>query len=257
MTLDQVQAYLDRIGCTKPESVSVESLRKLTRAHLETVPFENLLIVVEGGVPSLEPEDLYRKVVENHRGGWCFELNKIFYLLLKALGYECYPVPVRVLGRGEPAAISHRGTVVLLEGQRWYVDVGFGGMGPKGIINMEDSGIQTIVGEHFRAAWEGENCVIIRVEPDKEMRMLSVWDREWLECDYEFWNGFFALCPGTPFHTKRISHMCTPTGWINMVDMEVTVFDNGETTVRQFSGEEEQRRYVAEQFKMRLPQWEA
>ena len=51
--------------------------------------------------------------------------------------------------------------------------------------------------------------------------------------------------------------MCTPTGWINMVDMEVTVFDNGETTVRQFSGEEEQRRYVAEQFKMRLPQWEA
>ena len=166
-----IQAYLDRIGYRGTRELNADNLSALIRAHLETVPFENLLIVVEGGVPSLEPEDLYRKVVENHRGGWCFELNKIFYLLLKALGYECYPVPVRVLGRPEPCPISHRGTIVVLDGRRWYVDVGFGGMGPKGIINMEDSGIQTIVGEHFRAAWEGENCVIIRVEAQQRLRL--------------------------------------------------------------------------------------
>ena len=157
MNADQTQAYLDRIGCPMPEKISEESLRRLTRAHLQEVPFENLEVTEEGHQPSLEPENLYRKVVENRRGGYCFELNKLYYLLLKALGYECYPVPVRVLmGRPEPRPFSHRGILVLLNGQRWYVDVGFGGLGPKGIINVDETGLQTIVGETFRVTWEGE-----------------------------------------------------------------------------------------------------
>ncbi len=256
MNTEQIQAYLDRIGCPVSGDVCEESLRKLTRAHLETVPFENLLVTEEGHAPSLKPEDLYRKVVEDRRGGWCFELNKLYYLLLKELGYECIPVPVRVvMGRPEPCPISHRGTLVTLNGQRWYVDVGFGGLGPKGIINVDDPGIQTIVGESFRVVWEGENCVIIRLEPDKEIRMLSFWDKEWLECDFEFWSGFFALNPGSPFSHKRICYKCTPTGWINMVQMDVTVFDNGVTSSFVLDGEEAQRAFVKDTMKLTIPQW--
>lgn len=256
MNEQQIQAYLDRIGCPMPEEVSEEALRKLTRAHLETVPFENLQVIEEGVQPSLAAEDLYRKVVENRRGGWCFELNKIYYLLLQGLGYECYPVPVRVLmGRPEPCPFSHRGTVVKLNGQRWYVDVGFGGLGPKGIINVDSEELQTIVGETFRVTWEGENCVIIRVEPDKEIRMLSFWDKEWLDCDFNYWNGFFASSPGSPFRIKRICYICTPTGWISMVQMGVTIFSNGVTSSFELAGEEEQHAFIKEKFKLLIPQW--
>ena len=38
------------------------------------------------------PEDLFRKVVEQKRGGYCFELNKLFFLLLKELGFDCRSV---------------------------------------------------------------------------------------------------------------------------------------------------------------------
>ena len=256
MTADKIQAYLDRIGFPYPDVCDEETLREMTRAHLVTVPFESLEPSVEGREPSLEEEDLYRKVVENHRGGYCFELNKIYNILLKSLGYDCYPIPVRIImGRPEPCPFSHRGIMLRLNGQRWYVDVGFGGLGPKGIINLEESGIQTIVGESFRVAWEGDVCVIIRVEPDKEIRMLAFRDVEWLECDFLYWNGFFATNPGSPFRNKRICYMCTPTGWISQVENMVSVFDNGVTTSRELGSEEEIRSFIMDSFKVKITQW--
>lgn len=256
MTADKIQAYLDRIGCPKPEKPDVESLRRLTRCHLVEVPFENLEVTEEGHEPSLEADNLYRKVVENRRGGYCFELNKLYYLLLQALGYRCTPVPVRVLmGRPEPRPFSHRGTLVELEGQRWYVDVGFGGLGPKGIINVDIPDVQTIVGESFRVVWEGDTCVIIRVEPDKEIRMLAFWDKEWLDCDYNYWSGFFATSPTSPFCTRRICYICTPTGWLSLVNTELTVFDSGVTTVHPLEGEAAVRAVIEDKFKLLIPQW--
>ncbi len=39
-----------------------------------SVPFENL-DVQRGTVVSLEPEQVYTKIVERHRGGYCYEVN--------------------------------------------------------------------------------------------------------------------------------------------------------------------------------------
>lgn len=252
----QIQAYLDRIGANWPEKTDIQSLRALTRAHLEQVPFENLQITEAHQEPSLEEADLYRKVVENRRGGFCFELNKIYYLLLKELGFQAYPVPVRVLmGRPEPCPFSHRGTVVEVGRSRWYVDVGFGGLGPKGIINVDIPDIQTIVGESFRVVWEGNTCVIIRVDPEKEIRMLAFRNESWLDVDFKYWSGYFASGPNSPFRNKRTCYLCTPNGWISLVNNVLTVFDGERTVARELDGEAEIRRVITEQFSLQIPQW--
>lgn len=256
MDTGMIRAYLDRIGCSWPEELSAGTLREITRAHLEHVPFENLEVIEEGREPSLEEADLFCKVVLNHRGGYCFELNKLFFLLLQGLGFRCYPVAVRVLmGRPEPCPFSHRGTIVEVDGSLWYCDVGFGGLGPKGIISTADPGIQTIVGEHFRFVWEGSSGVIIRTEPDREIRMLAFRNEEWLDVDFKYWSGYFASSPNSPFSTKRICYLCTPGGWISMVNGVHTVFENGVTTVRNLDGEAEIHKVINEQFKLQIPQW--
>lgn len=252
-----VNAYLSRIGAEKPEALTVEALRTLTRAHLETVAFENLMITEEGKCPSLKAEDLYEKVVAHRRGGYCFELNKIFYLLLQSLGFSCYPVAVRVImGRPEPCPYSHRGTVVELEGKKWYVDVGFGGLGPKGIIDMECSDIQTIVGESFRVSWEDDNCVITYIGPGPEKRMLSFRDFAWLECDFEFWSAFFGGGPHSPFGRQRIAYICTKNGWLSLVGRKLARFADGETTEEELPDEESVRRAIREEFLLEIPAWE-
>ena len=85
----QIDQYLNRIGSVRPRELSPGSLMVLTRDHLEHVPFEVLEMTEAHREPSLEPDALFEKIVSNRRGGYCFELNKLFYLLLEALGFSC------------------------------------------------------------------------------------------------------------------------------------------------------------------------
>lgn len=60
----------------------------MQRAHLETVPFENLDILA-GKVPlDLSEEGLFDKIVVRGRGGICYELNFLYAAALHALGFD-------------------------------------------------------------------------------------------------------------------------------------------------------------------------
>jgi len=61
-------AYLARIGYQGSVVPSAETLRGLHLAHVLTVPFENLDIHL-GRPISLDPADLFRKIVVDRRGG--------------------------------------------------------------------------------------------------------------------------------------------------------------------------------------------
>ena len=257
MTESQIDQYLARIGAERPKELSPQTLMELTRSHLEHVPFEVLEMTEAHTEPSLEPDALFEKIVVNSRGGYCFELNKLFYLLLDALGFACYPVGVRVLmGRPEPRAISHRGIVVRFGDDKWYCDVGFGGQGPKGILRLEDTGVQTLVYESFRVLREEDGSyVIVYLDADRQTRMLKFRDELWLDVDFALLNGYYANHCRSPFIQRKILYLCQPEGWISLVGDCFTRFFRAETTVRSVS-EEEARALVATQFGLHIPQWD-
>lgn len=93
--------YLHRIGYHGAGGPTLANLAALQRAHLETVPFENLDIYYGPGV-GLDTETAVHKVVERRRGGWCFELNSAFAALLESLGFEVTRVAAEVLLDGDP-----------------------------------------------------------------------------------------------------------------------------------------------------------
>ncbi len=72
------------------------------------VPFENLSIHL-GEPISLADADLLAKIVGGRRGGFCYELNGAFALLLSAIGFDVERVAARVFGGGKlrPAVRSH------------------------------------------------------------------------------------------------------------------------------------------------------
>ena len=59
----------------------------LHEAHLLAVPFENLDIHL-GREIVLDVASLWTKIIEQNRGGFCYELNGLFALLLRALGFQ-------------------------------------------------------------------------------------------------------------------------------------------------------------------------
>ena len=134
MTEVPVAAYLRRIGMdpqTGPPTLKL--LAALQLAHLTTVPFENLAVFHHRG-PRTSLDWSVPKVVDQRRGGWCFELNGAFGALLMALGFDADHVACRVWegnpGNPTPAdwgpEFDHLGVVVRLDGEHWFVDVGFG-----------------------------------------------------------------------------------------------------------------------------------
>src|ERR1044072_7427029 len=82
-----IDAYLERINYDGSREVNAATLRALQVAHLMSVPFENLSI--HSGEPIVLNEDaLYRKIVDQRRGGFCYECNGSFAALLRALGFQ-------------------------------------------------------------------------------------------------------------------------------------------------------------------------
>jgi len=121
-----IDAYLKRINYNGPREVNAETLRALQLAHLQSVPFENLSI--HAGEPIvLDEAALFTKIVEQRRGGFCYECNGLFAGLLRALGFD---VAMLAAGVARPDGsfgpiFDHMTLMVTLD-ERWLVDVGFG-----------------------------------------------------------------------------------------------------------------------------------
>ena len=253
LTCEQIRQYLAHLHITDAPTVTEEFLGALTRAHLEVIPFENLQVHYERREPVLTASGLFEKVVGGKRGGYCFELNKLFYLLLKGLGFVCYPVPARVVHRREELRpYSHRATVVEIEGRKWFCDVGFGGAGPKGAIRIDTDQVQTVFGDDFRVipdpdVYAGE-LAIYRFEAGVPEKVLTVRDMPWMEADFVTLNSYYATYSHSPFVNKRILYRCKPDGWISLTENVVTRMTNGVRQTVELQTEDQVQALMEQEF---------
>lgn len=127
MHASQADAYLRRIGASRPARPDAEALRELHLRHLVAVPFENLSLHL-GEPVTLDPDALHDKIVTARRGGYCYELNGAFAALLTTLGYEVDLLACRSIGPdGLGIPFDHLALRVrTADGAVLLADVGFG-----------------------------------------------------------------------------------------------------------------------------------
>jgi N-hydroxyarylamine O-acetyltransferase len=122
-------AYLQRIGYTGELDTDEKTLSALHLAHARSIPFENLDILL-GRAVSLELDRVQDKLVQQRRGGYCFEQNTLFAGVLRELGFTVTALAARVRQRQtRPLPRTHMCLLVHAGGQQWIADVGFGGEG--------------------------------------------------------------------------------------------------------------------------------
>ncbi len=122
--MDQT-VYLNRIKYQGTIEANYDCLCNLHRSHVMNIPFEDLDIHF-GKKIVLEVDSLFNKIVINKRGGFCYELNYLFYKLLTNIGFDCCMVSSRIKddeGYGPP--FDHMSIIVKLD-DIWLVDVGYG-----------------------------------------------------------------------------------------------------------------------------------
>lgn len=236
-----IKAYFERIGLALPEKIVPDSelLRKLQFAHCTTVPYENL-DMLEGIPTSLEPDALYKKIVENHRGGLCFELNGAFGELLRALGYGVTDLAARYL-RGESTIPMRRHRVLKVQAidGLWLCDVGIGEICPREPIALLEGVVQEQFGERYRLRKDTFLGWVLMDEYKGAWRdFYSFTEEPQLMVDYIAPNFFCELHPESPFNKTEMFALKTKNGRITLDGHVFKEFSDGQVQVKNLTDEE-------------------
>lgn len=226
-----VNAYLNRIGLHEKPATTLPGLRILQRAHLLHVPFENLDIHDEHKI-ILDTDLLFQKVVHRKRGGFCYELNGLFFELLTELGFEVKQISARVFSKekGYGPEFDHHALIVRIEGQDYLSDVGFGefAFAPLAIkvgqVQQDDRGQYTF--QAHRDDW-------IRVEEVRKNETLPQYifqPRSRRLSEFESMCHFHQTSPESHFTKKRLISLPTVGGRMTLSGNLFKVKDqHGET----------------------------
>ncbi|TFY82414.1 hypothetical protein EWM64_g1604 [Hericium alpestre] len=180
-TPSQVRSYLSRIGWPsipdatgdrKKEDKNVvefdanlANLQLLVYLHVITFPMDNSdLHYTKEHFMAVRPEPLYRRMVLERKGSYCFGQNGLLLGMLRGLGYRVYPVAGRVIEGPKQEYTAQLHLVLLVQPHRiphelitYAVDVGFGGTGPVRPILLADGGTEEC--QHLAAGasdeWRG------------------------------------------------------------------------------------------------------
>ncbi len=226
-----VEAHARRIGYPGPLIPSAETLRELHVAHTRLVPFENLDVLL-GRPIALNRDTLFRKIVLEGRGGYCFELNGLFADLLESIGFTVRHLMARVLRGGATLGPhSHRLMSVTWSGQSWVADVGFGGHGPIAPLPLRLGAVGDQYAERFRLVQAGGTAYRLdcHVGGNWEPQYTLSLDSH-LPVDYTYANYYHSHSPDSIFTRQRICMKPTPAGRVTLVDRTLSVRAQGGTT---------------------------
>jgi N-hydroxyarylamine O-acetyltransferase len=167
-------AYLRRIGLDPADKPAWQAIH---RAHVTTIPFENL--DPHRGLPvSLEQADLERKLVASGRGGYCFEHNLLLASALEHQGLEVEPMLARVrVGDAPPQTRPATHLVLRVREQS---------------------------GWSFQVAEDGDELTLKTLGPNGWADVYSFPPRPAFRVDIEVSNWWVCTNPASPFVSRLI-----------------------------------------------------
>jgi N-hydroxyarylamine O-acetyltransferase len=212
MPLNDMPLYLARLGHEQPPPPTLDTLRALQLRHTIAFPFETVSLLLREPVP-LDLPSLQRKLLHDGRGGYCYELNQLFLVLLQQLGFQARAISGRVVMGGpedRQTARTHQAVVVELDGVSWLADVGFGGLVPTAPLRLDTDDAQATPHESFRITRHDDRRVL-RTQVAGEWRAMYVFDLQpQFTIDHEVGNWYVSTHPQSPFRDRLVAARVEP-----------------------------------------------
>jgi N-hydroxyarylamine O-acetyltransferase len=235
-----LDAYFARIDYDGPREPTLAVLRAITQKHPDAIPFENLDVLLGRGI-SLDPAAIDAKLITAGRGGYCFEQNGLLKRVLIALGFEVQSLMARVwwmkLPDAPTRARSHMVLSVLIDGEAWLADSGFGGCVLTGPLRLMSEEVQSTPNGAFRIEavapeMGGERLVLANLS-GTWAPLYQVALGPWLDVDYEPANYFTYTHPSSHFTWSMTVGRTTPTARYALKNNRLTHRDQTGALVEQ------------------------
>lgn len=225
MSPGQLNAYLTRIGFVGAARPDLETLRAVLRAHVETIPFENVDVVL-GRPVDLSLDSLHSKLVQARRGGYCFEHNALLGAALEAIGVEVAYLAARArVGRAreQTPPRTHLVLRARVEGVDWLVDAGLGGLTPTAPLRWGSGVVQATPHEPRRLLLERGRWFHQARLADGWVDVCEVFEQAMPPIDREVASWFTSTHPDSDFRRRLMVARATPDGRITLSDRRLTV----------------------------------
>ena len=224
-----VKKYLERINFNyynytedlSDLSISYDTLSNLVYCHFMSVPYENFDIL--NNIPlSLEIPDLYDKIVNRRRGGYCFELNTLFNWLLNQIGFKTQTYIARFL-LDEPVfpfvpMRRHRVMRTEIDGEYYIADIGVGCEVPVRPLKLVENQ-ETEIRKTFYKFRKDENFGWVLQYKHSKDDYKNEWkdiygftEEPQFEIDFIQPNFWCQYSEDSPFRAKNIIAIRTATG---------------------------------------------
>jgi len=234
------EQYLKRFNAPTNQEHYLQNLTELQSLHMQNIPFENLDVIRRTPI-YLNVESIYDKIVNRHRGGYCYEINGLFHWLLNELGFEAKLISATV--QKPDGTWSKAGThaAILVELDTFYlVDAGFG-----------DSTISPIpLGGERHTDHSGTYRVeqvdevyydLIRENDDTEKILYRFSTAEKQLADFHEGCVFNQVSPESPFTHDDLVTRATPDGRITLSGSQLTRSENGKKEKTTLSAAEKKK----------------
>lgn len=252
-----LDAYFARIRYAGPREPTLETLNRLSLAHVSAIPFENLDVLL-GRAIDLDPIAIERKLVHGRRGGYCFEQNGYFLHVLTALGYRVAPISARVRWQRPRDFTPPRTHVFLrveLEQGSWLADVGVGGLSLTAAIPLDESGRESATPHEPRRIVRDGGSLFHQVRIGSDWLDVAEFTLEEMPLiDRELGNWYTSAHPASNFRARLTVARATENGRLTILNRDFTRRDaSGRAETRPIANAEELLAILAEQFGLHFP----
>lgn len=231
-----LKKYLERIGIEGELYPNLETLKKLQKQHLINIPFENLDII-ENKELKLDRDSLFTKIVEEKRGGICYELNGLFLMLLKEVGYDVKYISGRI--REEGTDLDHVLLLVNIDDEKYIVDVGF-----KDNYLYPIKMVPNLIQENYRNKYkinkiDNDIYQLIKIMGVEESILYTFTTEEKNLSDFELRCKYFETTPNTYFTNNPFSAIEREDGKIFITDKKLTITKGDKIETKEIKSKDE------------------
>lgn len=246
----KLDAYLERIGHSDAVRPDLPTLTALHRAHLLSIPYENLDIHL-GRPLTLDPARMFERLVAQRRGGWCYEMNGLLAWALGEIGFDVTLLSSTVDRATGGAAAEGNHLVLLVQLERPYLaDVGFGNgfleplpLEPGAHRQGHRSFQLELAGErwHYRPGPDDGPGYDFTLAPRRLADFAAQCERQ-------------QTAPGSGFVRTTVCHRLTPDGTVSLRGAVLSTAGAAGTTRREIADAHDYAATLGQRFGLDLPE---
>jgi N-hydroxyarylamine O-acetyltransferase len=248
-----LEKYFDRVGYRGKADKDIATLTDIMRCQLFSVPFENL-DVQAGKIVSLVPEEIVEKILMRGRGGYCYEVNGIFAMMLQELGVPYKFVAARPMIYPVRRPKTHMVIVADVEGEEWLFDLGFGSYGIRAPMQLDALDVEVMQdADIFMLSKSSDHEYLLKALVDGQWTSqygFDLYPQEWI--DFVPANYLNSTHPDAIFVQKLLVVLQNPTGREILFGDTLQSVVNGKST-KQFISRENRASILAGRFGLVVP----